>query len=188
MSSHIVNKKQVICKFNSKETFYKWWHFRLALIFYLKYCLRYFENHVPPTTLDLCGVQTLKYPNWHWSSFLLVTSYECLFWPLGKILQLKREEHQYLLTPSFPHLFESCLKIRKGRGYKSILVKLTVRPALALYLSELLCCYQEKSYQPTQKIHKIFWSWNCSFLEVVHIVSILWKHETKHYSILLMIP
>ena len=41
----------------------KWLHFSLALIFYLKYCFSYLENHVLPSSLDLCGVQTLKYPN-----------------------------------------------------------------------------------------------------------------------------
>ena len=52
VSSRIVNKK-VICKLNSKEAFHKWWHFELALIFYLKYCLSYLENHVLPSSLDL---------------------------------------------------------------------------------------------------------------------------------------
>ena len=65
-SSQTVNKKKVICKPNSKETFYKWLHFRLALIFCLKYCLSYLENHVLPSSLDLRGVQTPKYPNRHW--------------------------------------------------------------------------------------------------------------------------
>ena len=61
--SRIVNKN-VICKLNSKEAFYKWWHFELALIVYLKFCLSYLENHVLPSSLDLCGVQTLKYLDW----------------------------------------------------------------------------------------------------------------------------
>ena len=29
MGSQIVDKRKVICKLNSKEPFYKWWHFRL---------------------------------------------------------------------------------------------------------------------------------------------------------------
>ena len=64
---------------------------------------------------------------------------ETLVKPLGKMLQPKRR-HQFLVTVSFPHLFESCLKFRKGRGYiKSIfLVKLTVKPALNLLLPNYL--------------------------------------------------
>ena len=91
-------------------------------------------------------------------------------------------------SASFTHIFESCLKFGKSRGYIKIiyLVKLKVKPALELFLPKLLCCYQKKSYQPREQIHNTFWSWNCSFLEVVHIFSILWKDETKHYSILLM--
>ena len=78
VSFQIVNKK-VICKLNSKEAFYKWCHFELALIFNMKYCLSYLENHVLPSNLDLCGVRTLKYLNQHWCDFVLLTSYECLF-------------------------------------------------------------------------------------------------------------
>ena len=77
MSSRIVNN--VSCKLSSKETFYKWWHFKLDLIFYLKHCFSYLGNHVLPSSLDICGVPTFKYQNWHWWDFVLVTYYECLF-------------------------------------------------------------------------------------------------------------
>ena len=43
MSSRIVNKK-VIWNLNSNETFYNWLHFKVALIFYLKYCLSYLKT------------------------------------------------------------------------------------------------------------------------------------------------
>lgn len=63
---------------------------------------------------------------------------------------------QFLLTASFPHVFESCLKFRKGREYiKSMyLVKLTVKLTLDLIVPELLCCYQEKSYRTRKQIQK----------------------------------
>ena len=56
-------------------------------------------------------------------------------------------------------------------------MKPTVKPTLNVLLPELFCCY----FAAIRR-------WNCSFPEVVDIFSILWKHETKNYTILLMIP
>ena len=69
-----------------------------------------------------------------------------------------RDEHQFLLTASFPHVFESCLKFRKGREYiKSMyLVKLTVKLTLDLILPELLCCYQENHIELGSKSKRDF--------------------------------
>ena len=53
----------------------------------------------------------------------------------------------------------------------------TVRTPLNVLLTELFCCY-----------FAVIWRWDCNFPEVADNFSILWKHEIKHYTILLMIP
>ena len=153
-------------------------------MFYLKYCLSYLENHVLPSGKDFCGVQTLKYPNWHWWDFLLVK-------PLGKIIWPKRR-HQFLVTASFPHLCESCLKFRKGRGYiKSIyLVKLTVKPALSLLLPNYFITIRKNHIELGSKSTIHFQAGIIVFWKLLILLQFCrsMKHETKHYSILLMIP
>ena len=39
-----------------------------------------------------------------------------------------------------------------------------------------------------EQTHHLFLNWNCSFLQVVDIVSVLKRHKTKHCPILLITP
>ena len=67
-----------------------------------------------------------------------------------------RDKHQYLQTPSFLHLFESCLKSGKGREYNSILVKLTVKPAYDLICQNYFVAIRKNHIDLCRKSTKHF--------------------------------